>query len=67
VSWEHQNIPNILAGLVGGVKPMLTSWPGNRFDMVLVCVAGKNGWKLTQVPEMLLPGDSSVPLSTRLG
>lgn len=62
VSWEHENIPAIVAAL-GPVSPTPPgSWPDGRFDMVWVFAGGPGGWTFSQVPELLLAGDSSTPL-----
>ena len=62
VVWEHSAIAEIVDRLDGPVSPKLKGWPDNRYDVVLVCRATKSGWKLTQVPELVLPGDSSAGL-----
>ena len=59
VVWEHSAIAEIVDCLDGPVSPKAKSWPDDRYDVVLVCRANKSGWKLTQVPEMVLPGDRS--------
>jgi hypothetical protein len=62
VSWEHENIPAIVAAL-GSVSPAPPSdWPDGRFDMVWVFAGGPGSWTFSQVPELLLAGDSSSPL-----
>jgi hypothetical protein len=62
VSWEHENIQDIIAQL-GTVSPKPPgSWPDARFDMVWVFVGGPSSWTFSQVPELLLAGDSSTPL-----
>lgn len=63
VCWEHSAIPDILKNL-GTVTPKAPkSWPDDRFDEVFVLVAdGKGGWNFTQVPELVLPSDSSTPI-----
>lgn len=59
VVWEHSAIAEIVDRLDGPVAPKAKSWPDSRYDVVLVCRANKSGWKLAQVPEMVLPGDRS--------
>jgi hypothetical protein len=62
VSWEHEAIPDIVAAL-GTVTPTPpSSWPDDRFDMVLAFTGGPSSWTLRQVPQLLLAGDSSTPL-----
>lgn len=62
VSWEHQNIAAIIAHL-GPVTPKPpTTWPGSRFDVVYVFDRHGEGWKFSQVPQLLLAGDSPHPI-----
>jgi hypothetical protein len=64
VSWEHEHIPAIIAHL-GQVTPRPPgSWPGDRFDIVYVFTrtASGSGWDFSQVPQMLLAGDSPDPI-----
>jgi hypothetical protein len=60
VCWAHTELPEIPEKL-GHVTPKPPAhWPDDRFDMVWVLASdGNGGWRLTQVPELLLPGDSS--------
>ncbi len=57
ICWEHSAIIDIANLLLGGNKSCPQKWPGNRFDLVWVFKAKRKGWKLTQVPQLLLPGD----------
>jgi broad specificity phosphatase PhoE len=65
IAWQHEAIPEI-AGLIlassEGVPPI---WPDNRFDLVWVFdrPSGSGGWSFTQVPQRLLPGDSTDPIT----
>jgi hypothetical protein len=57
VSWQHEEIPAIVAAL-GAVAPAPpTSWPDDRFDVVWVFTRAANGWAFQQVPQLLLAGD----------
>lgn len=65
VAWEHQHIPDIVANL-GQITPTPpASWPGGRYDIVYVFTRAPrgHGWTFTQIPQMLLAGDSSSPIS----
>ncbi|MDF2259566.1 hypothetical protein [Streptantibioticus ferralitis] len=63
VSWEHQNISAIIAHL-GPVAPEPpASWPGSRFDVVYVFNRDGDGWAFSQVPQLLLAGDSPDPIT----
>jgi len=63
MAWEHEVIPAIVNAIVGNDTTCPQKWPGERFDMVWVLdrkPAG--GWNLSQVPQLLLSGDSAQPL-----
>lgn len=59
-AWQHQDIPAIAEHL-GPVHPAPPKkWPGDRFDIVWVFTAQRDGtWAFTQVPQLLLAGDTS--------
>ena len=62
ISWQHEEIPAIAAAF-GAVTPAPpTNWAGDRFDVVWTFTATTRGWNFAQVPEMVLPGDSSTAL-----
>jgi hypothetical protein len=60
IAWEHEAIPGIVNRITGNTTTCPQQWPDDRFD--LVCVldqASQTGnWELTQVVQLLLPGDS---------
>lgn len=56
VAWKHEQIDDIIKHL-GTVIPTPPPWPKTRFDLVFVLTASVDGWKLAQVPQMLLAGD----------
>ncbi|RLV10125.1 hypothetical protein CTZ27_02510 [Streptomyces griseocarneus] len=61
VSWEHHAIHTIVKGL-GTVRPAPPhAWPDDRFDLVWVFVRTGDGWAFSQVPQLLLDGDSANP------
>ena len=62
ISWQHEEIPAIVAAF-GQVTPAPpTSWPDERFDLVWVLAPKSGGWSFTQVPQLLLDGDSDQPV-----
>jgi len=67
ISWPHGEIP-LLTSLLPLVNPIPAtwSWPKERFDMVFVFdLDGSSGkYNFTQVPQLLLDGDSSEPIPT---
>ena len=64
ICWEHDHIPTIADDL-GTVTPAVPqSWPSDRFDLVWVFVPARPGqYRFFQVPQLLLPGDSSAPIT----
>ncbi|HTK63975.1 MAG TPA: hypothetical protein VL595_16425 [Pseudonocardia sp.] len=58
ISWQHGEIPAIAEAFdtVGPTPP--ASWPDSRYDMVWTLTDTGKGWRFSQVPEMVLPGDS---------
>jgi hypothetical protein len=62
ISWQHEAIPAFAAAF-GPVTPTPpAAWPNDRFDVVWTFTATTRGWNFAQVPEMVLPGDSSTVL-----
>ncbi len=61
VAWEHKRIADLVAALTGGTVQG-PHWSGHRYDMVLVLERTNGKWRLTQVPQLLLAGDSAEPL-----
>jgi hypothetical protein len=63
VCWEHTRIQKITALLprVDG-PPDAYHWPGKRFDMVFVFDREGDAYRFSQVPELLLGGDSAKPI-----
>jgi hypothetical protein len=65
IAWEHQFIPAIVNLIVGNSTTCPQTWPGTRFDVVWVLDRhGASGpWSFSQVPQLLLAGDSPQPIS----
>jgi broad specificity phosphatase PhoE len=61
VAWEHQDIPAIVTNIPGA--PPVPQWPDARFDVVWVLDPCPGGWTFTQVPQLLLQGDSPDPIT----
>jgi hypothetical protein len=59
VSWEHKRIPLITTRLVEDPSSVPSVWPDDRYDVVWVLepVALAGGFRLRQVPQLLLAGD----------
>lgn len=63
VSWHHKSLSKIVDDL-GEVTPAPPPhWPADRYDMVWVFVRAGGGWRFTQVPQLLLPGDRPAPIA----
>jgi hypothetical protein len=62
ICWEHRAIIAIANALTGNKKSSPQKWPGTRFDIVWVFDQQGSRWTLTQVPQLLLPGDRSGPV-----
>jgi broad specificity phosphatase PhoE len=62
ISWQHSGITEI-ADAFPSVKPKPPSeWPDDRFDVIWTFTRTDDGWRFAQVPEDLLPGDSTEPI-----
>ena len=61
ISWEHKEILEIVNLVLESTKLSPQEWPGSRFDVVWILEKQQRGkaWKFTQVPQLLLPGDSA--------
>jgi hypothetical protein len=60
VSWHHKSLSRIVENL-GEVTPAPPRhWPRERYDLVWVFVRVGDGWRFTQVPQLLLPGDQRI-------
>lgn len=66
IAWEHEDIaPTIVNAIVGNDTTCPQKWPGDRFDMVWVFDRDPSGtgWDFSQVPQLLLAGDSKEPIA----
>jgi hypothetical protein len=64
IAWHHEKIPAI-ANLILQNQSAPQKWPSDRFDVVWVFDRTGAGtpWKLSQVPQLLLAGDSNSVIS----
>jgi hypothetical protein len=64
IAWEHNAILDVANQILGNDKTSPQKWPDSRFDLVWVLdqQSHPGEWKFTQVPQLLLPGDSFVIL-----
>ena len=64
ICWQHEEIPKIANHILGNDTTAPQSWPGKRFDMVWVFdLQATGGYSLSQVPQLLLAGDSPDPIT----
>lgn len=62
ICWQHDAIPAIAAAFAPTPGPP-SNWPGDRFDLVWVFTASATGWRFQQVPQQLLPDDTTTGIS----
>lgn len=63
IAWEHEDIPDIVNSIVGNSNTCPQKWAGSRFDLVWILDRQGQGWSFSQVPQLLLPGDSKSPIA----
>jgi hypothetical protein len=62
VAWEHKLIPALVERLPD--PPSIPGdWPDDRFDVVWLFDRTDTGWSFSQLPQLLLSGDSANPIS----
>jgi hypothetical protein len=64
ICWEHKRIQNITAEIPrrDAEPPDHFYWPGNRFDVVFVFDLDGGKYRFSQVPELLLDGDTDAAI-----
>ena len=63
ISWQHEAIPEIASLIRGSADGVPPRWPGHVYDLVWVLDLQASGaWSFTQVPELVMPGDSDKPI-----
>jgi broad specificity phosphatase PhoE len=63
ISWRHEAIPEIASLIRGSGDGVPARWPGHVYDLVWVLDLQASGaWSFTQVPELVMPGDSDKPI-----
>jgi hypothetical protein len=65
VAWEHNAMIDVANLILGNERSSPQKWPDSRFDLVWVFdqQPHESAWKLTQVAQLVLPGDSAQLLS----
>ncbi|MDB5731650.1 MAG: uncharacterized protein JWQ03_1545 [Variovorax sp.] len=59
VAWEHKTIAELARELIGRDEDTPQAWPDDRFDMVWVFEGEEGRLRFSQVPQLLMDGDSS--------
>ncbi|CAN7751102.1 phosphoglycerate mutase family protein [Cupriavidus necator] len=62
IAWEHKVLPS-LVGCLSKAPAVPARWPDDRYDMVWVLDRTPAGWSFAQLPQLLLAGDSAIPIS----
>ena len=66
IAWHHEALHKIPQHL-GQVDPNPPDyWPPDRFDVIWTFTHDDAGWRFTQVPQLLLPGDLPYPICAGL-
>lgn len=61
IAWEHKVLPSLI-GLVPGAPTVPATWPDDRFDMVWILDRATDEWSFSQLPQLLLTGDTADPI-----
>jgi hypothetical protein len=69
ICWEHHHIPALAAALPTNPATTIPPvWPDDRFDLIwsftLSTTGGGTRYEFSQVPQLLLSGDSDQPIAT---
>lgn len=62
IAWQHGGIPAIAEAFPHVRPDPPREWPEDRFDVVWVLTRTADGWRFSQVPEQVLPGDRDDPV-----
>lgn len=64
VAWEHKALCDLANAMMGGDERTPQRWPDDRFDVVWVFERddASGAWQFSQVPQLLLAGDSDEPI-----
>jgi hypothetical protein len=63
ISWQHGEIPAIVAAFPSVTPAPPAQWPDDRFDVVWTLTRTADGWHFAQLPELLLPQDQAGVIS----
>jgi broad specificity phosphatase PhoE len=63
ISWQHGEIPAIVAAFPSVTPAPPAQWPDDRFDVVWTLTKTADGWHFAQLPELVLPQDQAGVIS----
>jgi hypothetical protein len=65
IAWHREAIPAIANAIIGNGTTCPQHWPGERFDVIWVfdLEPGQSSWRFSQVPQLLLAGDTDNPIA----
>jgi broad specificity phosphatase PhoE len=62
IAWHHEAL-NRISRHLGQVDPNPPDyWPPDRFDVIWTFTRDGDGWRFSQIPQLLLPGDLPYPI-----
>jgi broad specificity phosphatase PhoE len=59
ISWQHGGIPAIVEAFPHVRPDPPSEWPDDRFDVIWILTRTGDGWRFSQMPELVLPQDDS--------
>jgi hypothetical protein len=62
IAWKHDGMHIIANAILGGKSTAPQHWPYSRYDLVWVFDMRGGRWAFSQVPQLLLAGDSAEPI-----
>lgn len=63
ICWSHSGIPTLAQAFPKVTPEPPAEWPDDRFDLVWTLTKTSDGWRFTQTPELVLPGDDDHPIN----
>ncbi|QGZ60192.1 phosphoglycerate mutase family protein [Paraburkholderia acidiphila] len=61
IAWEHKVLPPLI-GHLPRAPTVPAAWPDDRFDVVWIFDRAGESWSFSQLPQLLLAGDSTTPI-----
>jgi broad specificity phosphatase PhoE len=57
ISWQHEEIPSMAKAFPSVTPSPPSDWPDDRFDVIWLFTRTGDGWRFSQLPELVLPQD----------